>query len=213
MIEVLGIKRIIIIGVLVVTVSVLAAAHFLMVLPQQESAQRELKTIENNISSTRANIQKLQEDFATLGQVRSRFDAVKQYGFFFDQNRVIARSKINEMKTASGVLSAKYTMGAVEDFEDEKLKSVKYKLMQSPVKFNIQAYDDVDVYKFIYLLNYGFPGTVQIKMVTIERTLDVSSALLRNIGTGSKTPLVNAIIQADWYTVAPITVEDEVEER
>lgn len=204
MIQVLGIKRVVTIVVLVGVIAVLSGSYYFVVLPQQEKVERELRQVKSSISSARSNTDRLRRDFATLEQVKTRYAEIQQYGFFSDQNRVVARAKINEMKEESGVISARYTISASENEGDESLKTIGHDLMRSTIKFSVEAYDDVDVYRFIYLLNYGFPGMVDINRVVIERTRDVSAPLLRNIGTGSKTSLVNAQINADWFTVVPL---------
>ncbi|MEM6781495.1 MAG: hypothetical protein AAF569_06490 [Pseudomonadota bacterium] len=205
MIDVLGAKRLMGLLIMAGLVVALAAAHYMILLPRQEKVERELRTLENSISSRQGEIDQLRKDFAELDRVKFRYNELLRFGFVSDQDRIIARARINELKEASGVIATQYQIKPIQEEDNRKITEAGYKLLSSEIDFKIEAFDDVDIYRFIYLLNHGFPGHIDIESVDLKRIRDVSVPLLQSIGTGSQTPLVEARVVARWFTISEDT--------
>lgn len=208
MIDVLGVKRLLGLLVMAGLVIALAAAHYMVLMPHQEKVERELRSLEGQISTRQAETQQLRDEFAALDSIKFRYNQLQSYGFVGDQDRIFARSKINELRDKSGVLGVRYEIKPLQEEENQKIQEAGYKLLKSEIDFNIDAFDDVEIYKFIYLLNHGFPGEVNIRAINIARVRDVSVPLLQSIGSGAKTPLASGQVVVDWYTISENTEVD-----
>ncbi len=209
MIDVLGAKRLLGLLVMAGLVVALALAHYMVLMPHKEKVERELRSLEGQISSRQAETQQLRDEFAALDSIKFRYNQLQSYGFVNEQDRIFARSKINELRDKSGILGVRYEIKPLREEESPKMQEAGYKLLKSEIDFTIDAFDDVEIYKFIYLLNHGFPGEVNIRAIDIARIRDVSVPLLKSIGSGARTPLASGHIIADWYTISENTeVED-----
>ena len=213
MIAVLGIKRVLGLGVLVLLVAALAGAHYMVLLPHQEKVERELRGLKGEISTRRAEAQRLKDEFEKLDEVKFKYNELLRFGFFGDQDRVFARNQFNELQKQSNVISSRYEIKPVREEENRRLKEAGHKLLKSEIKLDVEAYDDIDIYNFVHLLNYGFPGRVAISNVDIRRIRDVTVPLLQGIGSGSSLPVVKAEIDLNWYTAVPDKVDGEGESR
>jgi hypothetical protein len=74
----------------------------------------------------------------------------------------------------------------------------------SPVKVELEALDDVDVFKYIYLVEKFFPGHVTITKIELERKSQITGPVLRSIASGDNPQLVNAKIEMLWRTMIPL---------
>lgn len=183
-------------------VAAMVGAHYMILLPHKESVERELRNLKSTIQTRRSETEQLRKEFAELDRVKFRYNQLLNYGFLSDQNRIFARAKINELKDTSGVIAARYEIKPVEKEENRKIEEAGHQLLKSEIVFTIDAFDDVDVYKFIYLLNHGFPGQISIDSIDIKRVRDVTVPLLQSIGTGARTPLVEGRVVAHWYSIS-----------
>jgi len=75
--------------------------------------------------------------------------------------------------------------------------------LKSPVTVEAKSIDDVDIYSFIKFIEEKFPGRTDISSLSLHRIEIFDTAILRKIGGGSPTPLVDATFAFDWFTMAP----------
>jgi hypothetical protein len=203
MLEKIGRKRFMMLAVMALLVAALAGAHYGLLQPRQTKLAKQLRGTKANIAAKEKETQRLRADFEKLDEVKFRYNEILRYGFFGAQDRVFARNKIREIQNLSGVLAARYQIKPIEVEADETIEASQHKLLKSPIEMEIEAFSDVDVYKFIYYLEYGFPGRVVIRSINFQRKLDVTVPLLQSIGSGQPEKVVTADIDLDWYTVAP----------
>ena len=71
------------------------------------------------------------------------------------------------------------------------------------MSFDVGAYEDIEIYNFLFLLDYAFPGVIEIEEFEISKTQPVTQPLLRKIGGGEDVPIVDAKIKAVWWTLVP----------
>ncbi len=203
MIQVLGLKRIILIATLILINGALAAGYYLHVQPMNEMMEKQLRSVKGEISSKESELTRLQEEFEKIEEMRDRFQALETSGFFGEQDRVVARKKIEEIQEISRVLSASYVINAAKFEKNADLKKARHVMLSSPVSVSIEALDDIDVYRFIYLLQATFPGHVRVDRVELSRATRVNDSVIRQIGAGRPIPLVKAGVDFTWRTAFP----------
>ncbi len=203
MIGIIGVKRLLILLVLLVINLFLGSVIYLYVLPEKESKDIELRGLRGQLSTVQRDLDKMHIEFEQLKKRQDRFDALKESGFFSDQDRGDAKKILSSVQKQSKVISAIVSVksGVVEDnIEDQKSN---HKMLISPIEIEIKAFDDGDVYRYIDLLQKQFPGHLSIDEITIKRSRDVTSALLRAIASGASPELVIATIKMSWRTMLP----------
>ena len=87
--------------------------------------------------------------------------------------------------------------------ESKRAKDANYKMVATDIQFDLEAIEDVDIYKFLYVLTYGFPGQVVVNDFTVSRDVEVTQPLLRRIGSGQSEPIVQSSVRISWYTMVP----------
>ena len=203
MIGVLGTKRLIATTVLLAANIILAGAIYGYVAPENERLEREVRGLRSQVSSKRAEADKLRLEYQQIQDQKNYFEGLGAVGFFSDQNRVLARNKIEAVQRYAGVLSARYNISAAKVEKNDLATGTGHALVSSPVTLNLEAMDDVDIFNFIFWLENAFPGQVSINSINIDRPLDINDVTLRQIGSGVETTLVKGKIGFNWYTMMP----------
>lgn len=203
MIGVLGTRRLIAVGALVAFNALLAAATYGYLMPQNEKLEREVMGLRSQVSAKRADTDRLRMEFEQIQEQKNYFGNLGEAGFFGNQNRVLARNRIEAVQRYTGVLSARYNISAAAVKKNDLAAGTGHALVGSPVILNLEAIDDVDIYSFVFWLENAFPGQVSINNLRVERTLDISDVTLRQIGSGIETTMIKSTIGFDWNTMMP----------
>lgn len=212
MIKVIGAKRFLVLAVLLSANLVLAAATYLYSIPQESETAKKLRTLRGENQTKQADIDRMQIEFEQLGQQQDKFDALKNDGFFKNQVRSVAKKLFKDIQIESHVVSsvAAIKPGVIE--ENEEAKKSNYKVLASPVDITVEAFDDSDIYNYLYILEQKFPGHLSVDKMSMTRVTDISGPVLRSIATGQNPILVKATFQMSWRTMikdSQIIVEEQ----
>ncbi len=210
MIGVLGIKRVIVLAALVALNALLAASAYLYLAPEIIQQGRQLNGVRGEVATLRSDISRMQVEFEQLEDQKAEFELLAADGFLRKQNRRQAELVFNEIQKRSGVTKAVASVapGLIED--NEEAAKAGHKILRSPMKVNIQAVDDLNVYNYLHLMEHYFPGYVEVEGVFIERKARVTGTILKAIATGQNPTLVDAEIKLVWKTLIS---EEEILER
>jgi hypothetical protein len=200
MIKVLGIKRVLTLTILFGVNVALAAMLYLIVLPSKDSTERELATTRSTVQGKRAEVTRMQTEYQQIQEEKNLFGDLENSGFFGTQDRLGARKTMESIQATSHILSAKYNINAVVAKENSAAAMSDHIILQSPVTVQLDALDDVDVYKFLYWIENGFPGQALITDITLERKQDIDESVLKQIGNGTPSVLMTASVNFAWNT-------------
>ena len=204
MLRVLGFKRILFLIVLITINALLAAAVYMHFAPQNLTKERELNNIRAANNTLRTDIDDMQIAFEQLDEQRDRYQELEKKGFFDRQSRRQAELILQKIQERSGVVSAAASLQAGTFEKSQEAEKADHQILKSPISIRIEAVDDLDVFRYIYLVNEFFPGHVSIEKIEIERESDVSGTVLRAIASGQSPELVKANLQFTWRTMIPI---------
>jgi len=196
MLKNIGFKRLASITVLLILAGILYVFYYHSLKPDLAESQQELKKVRTSISETRNNLAEIKNALESYENKKDDFQAlVDQVDFF----------KLNAMKEASGLNSAVYSILPAEIITDERAKEASYNLIITRIELQLEALEENDIFRFLYLLNYGFPGFITVEEILIAREADVTQPVLRQIGASGKPlpTLVSARIVASWRTMTP----------
>lgn len=205
MIQILGFRRVITLAILIAVNLALAGALYSLILPQKDKVERELRTTRSAVNARRTEVATLKNEYEQIQEQKNLFENLQNAGFFTTQDRINARKTIEQIQRESKVLAARYDIQAIQVQENPAAATADHVLLHSPMKFSLDALDDIDVYSFMYWAQNAFPGQVGIDSVTIERKLDVDEITLKQIGTGRPVVLVSATVDFSWNTMVPRT--------
>ncbi|MCB1531512.1 MAG: hypothetical protein KDJ35_01450 [Alphaproteobacteria bacterium] len=203
MIKVLGQKRVLMLFVLGGLNIALLAGVYLYLSPQKAQKEREQRTLRAKISAMQNDIDDLQLTFEQLETQQARFEALKDDGFFGVQNRRDAEKVLEAVQREAGVISAVASIKAGEFVDNEDAAKADYRVLSSEITVRVEALDDINVYKYLALLEAKFPGEISLKDLNLIRKSDVSATVLRAIASGENPALVQADIRLTWKTMVP----------
>ncbi len=207
MIEVIGLKRLVILISLVLLNLALAALTYLYIVPESFDAEKKLTRVERGVRTARSELSRMQVEFEILEKQQDRFDSLKEAGYFSTQARSDAKKLLSDIRRRSGVVSAVASVDRGVTSDSFGVSKVKYKILTSMITVNLQAFDDADIYKYVDLLQRHFPGDVTVDSLSLSKAREVNAVVLRAIASGASPALVNASLTASWSTLIP---EDQV---
>ena len=202
MIGKIGFKRLLLLLVLACVLGVAFAASEFLFKPKVVQTQQKLNNAMAEMGQLNGEIEKMRADFVLFEKQKDFFEAISKMGFFNDQDRVLARERFDTMQKLSKIISARYEIKAANLLTEESPVETGFVVMESPITVTLSAVDDLDIYRFIYYLNYGFPGHVTINSVAIERKQEITPTILKQIGTGNPPEIISAQLELDWRTMA-----------
>jgi len=207
MIRLIGLNKIFLILLLGILLGCFLFYYFVVAVPEISNAKRELANNDYEIGELNQNLEEIRTGIANFKDREAEFKELFRHDLFNSQNRVDARNKLTEIRDASGVLSAQYSVQSAAVEPNKKMEEAGHQILSTPMVFELEAIEDSDIYKFLFLLNYGFPGQVNIDSVSITREEAVTIPLLKQIGIGQAEmrPLVKSKITASWKTIVPNT--------
>jgi hypothetical protein len=201
MIKVLGFKRVLTLACLLAANVVLAGLLYGVLTPQTMKTEQDLRRVRAEVSTRRNEVATLKTEYEQIQEQKSMFEDLERSGFFQTQDRLAARKLIEDVQAESDILSARYDIQAITVREDPMAAESDYVILHSPLKFSLDALDDIDVYRFIYWMENAFPGHAGVQSLTLERKLDVDEVTLKQIGNGVPAILMSATVDFSWNTM------------
>ncbi|QQG35692.1 MAG: hypothetical protein HYS17_09245 [Micavibrio aeruginosavorus] len=201
MIGLIGTKRLVMLAVLLCLNGAMGAGAYLYLIPQNGKLDQELRQLKSNVSTKRAESDRFRQEFDEIQREKGKFQSLEAQGFLSDQNRASIQKRIDVIQRYSRVSRAAYNIDRSMAEDVEVAREANRVVVKSPVKFEIDAIDDMDVFSFLYLLENAFIGHTAITSFELERVLDLNDVTMRQIGSGMDTVLVKSSVQLDWKTL------------
>lgn len=203
MVSMLGPKRIMTISVLLCLNMLVASLVYLYLYPKQETLERDVMIARGTVATLGGEIDKIKIELEDLREQQRIFEALHEQGFFSLQDRQQADELITEIQQQSHVISALASVNAGTIEANEYAQKAGYKILRTPIEIEIKAIEDIDIYKYLYLLRRRMPGYISFDNVHLERRGELTGVILRGIASGEKPPLSLATVSAVWRTMVP----------
>jgi hypothetical protein len=175
---------------------------YFYLIPESTLQNQTLTSVTSEVETKREEIHKLKLEYATLQTQVRDFKIIENKGFINDQNRVAAQAAFERLRDSSGLMVAKYNISSGQLTEIPSIAEAGYVMLKSPVKVELEAIDDFDIYSFVKMLDERFPGEVEMKSWNLERLEEVNNEIIRSINRGTPNPMVKSIVEFDWKTIA-----------
>ena len=211
MLKVLGTKRLAFICLVLGLAGVLSYVYYNILLPAHEKSTLELQTSRAAVTEKYAEVTRLKEEYVLLQSQLRSYKELEAKGFFNDQDRSAALDKLDKLSKYAGLLKASLKFGSGQLIADPVAAKADKVVLKSPVTVDAKSIDDVDVYSFIKFIEEKFPGRVDVTSFSLHRMEIFDTGILRKIGVGDPTPLVDAKITFDWLTMAPKNIQAPIE--
>ncbi len=209
MIKILGIQRVAILAGLISLCLVLGGVTYGYLMPANLTAENKLRGLKSETSTIMEDLAKIDQEFAQLEDQREKFKALQDDGFFKDQDRFEAERVFKRTQQESGVVSATASISSGTIVDDENALKAEHKILKSDVKIEIDAANDFDVFRYVYLLDKYFPGHISIVSFKLSRDGELTGSVLRSIASGDDPVLVRAEVNLAWRTMIPMSLVEQ----
>lgn len=204
MMKLIGVKRLMIIAVLLGLAGLLAAVSYLYLIPKNTTLDQDLRKLKSDISFKRSEADRFRQEMAEIQNEKNTFESMQKIGFLGEQSRMEAAQRIEAIQSYSRVLSAKWNIApGIIDAEEQSdaTRDANRIIFKSQISVSLEALDDADVYSFIDMMENAFMGHVSVTSFELERVLDLNEVTLRQIGSGIPAILVKATVVFEWKTL------------
>ncbi len=211
MLKVLGSKRLIFIFLMLAALAIISYAYYEFIIPAHEKSSQELATSKSAVTQKYQEVARLKEEYVLLQSQLRSYKELEARGFFNDQDRSAAVDNLDKLSKYAQLLKANLKFGSGTLVKDAGAELAGQVILKSPVVVEVKSIDDVDVYSFIKFVEEKFPGRIDVTSFSLNRMEIFDTAILRKIGSGAPTPLVDAKISFDWLTMASKNIVAPIE--
>ena len=202
----IGMKRVILLGALLAANVVLYGFSQTLFAPQVEKNARELSKVKRQASRYQKDLNALRNDFDQLGGQQETFNRLTEKDFFGDVSLPVQLEALDLIAEQTGI-DALVKVSAPKDLKLSGMDRVDWVMVKREIVVDIKALDDVDIYRYIRRVQDQLPGYLKVKDVSIRRNADYSADLLRQIIRGKFPDIVSASLNYDWYVMKPTNAQ------
>ena len=201
--EILGIRRIVVLTVLLAVNLLLAAGIYFYIMPQTETANRQMSSLRSKENTLRNDIANLQTEFNELESQQGEFKKLQEGGFFERQSGSVAESIFLNAEKFSKVSDPDVFVDKTETKQDPLISETKQVISEREISIKVGGIDDIAIYKYLDFINQQFPGHLETTEVSLKRTSNVNEVILRAIAGGADPSLVEGQVSLVWRTMVP----------
>lgn len=204
MIKLIGIKRALILAVLLAANVAIAGIFFLAILPMNVKAGADLKKVEGEITALQKKINDVKNEVADFNRNLPRYEQLQSAGFFSAQDRFQLERDLNAVQTKSGVQGFNYTVSEVQTLDNAEAKKSKSRVIKSQINVeNPFTMTDIEFYKLVMTMMRDFPSHVRLQSFNIARKEELDNETLSKIRTQELRSLISAAAVFEWMTIVP----------
>jgi hypothetical protein len=208
MIKLIGLRRIIMLAVLLGINLLAASFYFLTLSPILEDAQAQLNAVDSQISGLHGKITEARQDMIFVKENLSKYQELQDKGLFMEQDRFMIDRLLQDMRGKAGLSAFSFTIEDLKDVPNANAESMGSKLVSSRINVEkIASPLDSNIYVFLQNIADAFPEHTAIRKFEIKRVAGVNEQALRDIYDGKPVSFVTADISFDWMTLASKAAE------
>ena len=202
-ISAIGQKRFTLLVVLAVICTLLGGAWQKVMLPQHQQLTGEISSVQGERSRIQKEITELPVRHALLEANENRYNALKQSGFFVNQDRIEARARMDILRDEAMLNSISYKIEPQKIMENTNFTSETEEIVMSQINVDINSMTDLEALNFIERMQGEFSGLVVLKGLKLERKEEPTPETLGKISRGEVVDMVTGNAKFDWYSIIP----------
>lgn len=204
MIKLIGMKRAVILGVVLALNLLIAAAYLFVVEPLREEEEASLGSASASVAKLSGDTQNIKAELAAFPANYARFQELAKKGFFAEQNRFDASRVLDALRAREpGLIGYNYEISAIKTLPNPPTDAAQMSLIDSRVSIeHISSVLDTSVYGLIGSLLAEFPQHIRISGFHVHKVREVTEETLDAI-TKNALPLTDGAVAFDWLTVVP----------
>lgn len=205
MIELLGLKRAILLAVLVVVNLLIVGAYFGMIMPMKEEADMHLMNTRNEISRLQTEIENIKAELRSLKETMPQYEALEAKGFFLNQDRFFLGRTLEELKNRSELRGFSFSISDIREVPNSEAATANRRLIASTIKIDqISSLLDMSFFNFMHIIETYFPAHARIDSFSVAKLTKIDDQTLARIAKQPGASLINASLTMDWLTMTEI---------
>lgn len=202
--KLIGVKRTIILAILLAVNLAVAAVFFLQVDPMREDSVRKLSTVNGQIAEKSQKIANIKAELETYKTTLPKYEVLEKKGFTLNQDRFRMSRDLDSVRIRSALAGFSFTINDIKKIDNPDALAAQMQLIDSRIKIeNVVSLLDLNFYDFIDLMQYQFPAHVRVQSFDVVRKDPLNSTALAHIAKGEPVNLISATAYFDWLTVVP----------
>lgn len=202
--KLIGVKRTLILAILLAINLAIAAVFFLQVDPMREDSVRKLATVNGQISEQSQKISNIKADLETFKTTLPKYQALEKKGFTLNQDRFRMSRDLDDVRLRSSLAGFSFTINDIKKIDNADALAAQMQLIDSRIKIeNVVSLLDLNFYDFIDLMQWQFPAHVRVQSFDISRKDPLNPIALAHIARSEPVNLISATAYFDWLTIVP----------
>ena len=207
--KLIGVKRVILLAILIALNAAIAASYFLWIEPMREEAQVKLTATKDNISSLQGKIQNTNIELAEYAQNLPRYNELKSSGFMSNQDRFQISRDLDVVRNRAQLSGFSFQIDDLKTIENAEAAAANMTVLNSRINVdNVVSLLDINFYDFVDLMVAEFPSHVRLQNFNISRGDPLNSTTLQRIVAKQPAKLVTGRAVFDWITYVPVASAD-----
>lgn len=204
MMQLLGFKRAVLLGVLFGVNLLIIASLFLFIMPMKEEADMRLTSAKSEISRLQSGIQNIKAELQSLKETMPQYDALSAKGFFLNQDRFYVSRTLEEMKGRSQLFGFSFVIDNIRDVPSTDATAANRRLVASRIQIDkVSSLFDTGFFDFMNIIETSFPAHVRIQSFQLKKPMKINEDILKRVSAGPTT-LIDASITMDWLSMVEI---------
>lgn len=171
----------------------------------------DTRVLEGETTAKRMELIRLQREVTSSKEALEFYNKFKETGASADSTyrKDSVRDILSIIKDESNVNKILFTMDPFVELEEPNDRRKNAVLIQTEMKIQFTAVDDLHVQRLLSLIENNFPGNVYYTLFKIEKTRNITDAILLEISKGKLPDLVTGEIHLKWKGIKELITEGE----
>lgn len=207
--KLIGIKRLILLSILIAVNATIAAAYFLWIGPMLIESQNRLNGMKGEISKLQSKIQNTKLELAEYKKNLPAYQALEKTGFMtvlaerLQANAFISR-ELDAVRQNAELGGFSFQLNDMPNVSYPEADSAKLAIRAKRINLDkVSALLDINFYDFADRMVREFPAHVRLQSLVIDRKEKLDQAALTKIVEKKQVNLLEAKAVFDWLTVEP----------
>ena len=200
--KLIGVKRALILAILLAINLAIAAVYFLQIGPMKEEAQMRLAGVNGEISTQSQKISNIRADLAKFRETLPLYQELERRGFALNQDRFRMSRDLDDVRNRAKLAGFSFVINDIKKIANTEADAAQMQLIDSRIKIdNVVSLIDPPLYEFIDLMQSQFPAHVRVQSFEITRKDPLDAVALGKITRRESVNLISAKVTFDWLTV------------
>lgn len=200
-IALVGFKRFIMLIMLIVVTGSIAALWHFQLKPQNLMLLSERNIADGDRRRLQAEIRELPDRYAKLIANELRFDVLAQKGFFAEQDRISARTRLDTLRSLAGLRGISYDIKPQEKVDHPQSYALNKELVRSAMSVEFKGLTDLEMRDFIKKMQNEFSGLVVIENVEFDLKDELNSTNLLKLSQRELVDFISGKANFYWYSI------------